>query len=263
MNIEVAANSLLEAEKTKVPISPFTSQYEEITAEEAYQIQLHVIKSKLDAGATVKGLKIGLTSKAMQEMLNVYTPDYGHILNTMVYEQNQPVDANQFIHPRVEFEIAFVLKEDLKGPNVTIQDVYRATDYVVPAIELIDSRIKDWKIKFEDTVADNGSSAGAILGNQKTMISEVDLPTIEMKAYKNNNLFDTATGAAVLGDPAKAVVWLANELWKYGISLQKGQFILAGALSKAVDVINGEEYEADFGPLGKVSVTFAKAGVLK
>jgi 2-keto-4-pentenoate hydratase len=263
MDIQTAANALLEAEKTRIPISPFTSAEEQISAEDAYGIQLELIKSKLNAGATVKGMKIGLTSKAMQEMLNVYTPDYGHILDSMVYEQTHPVNTDQFIQPRVEFEIAFVLKEDLKGPNVTIEDVYQATEYVVPAIEIIDSRIKDWKIKFEDTVADNGSSAGAILGDTKTPISAVDLATVEMKAFKNNELFDTATGAAVLGNPAKAVAWLANELGKYDITLRKGQFILAGALSKAVDVVAGEEYEADFGPLGKVAVSFEKVGVVK
>lgn len=261
MNIRLAVDALLEAEKSKLPISPFTQQGE-ITADTAYAIQLQLIQKKLDAGATVKGMKIGLTSKAMQEMLNVFTPDYGHILDSMVYEQTKPVNTEQFIQPRVEFEIAFVLKEDLKGPNVTIEDVYKATEYIVPAIEIIDSRIKNWKIKFEDTVADNGSSAGAILGDKKTQVQDVDLVTVEMKAFKNKEHFDTATGAAVLGNPAKAVAWLANELSKYKISLKSGQFILAGALSKAVDVLPGDEYEADFGPLGKVSVSFEKAGVL-
>lgn len=263
MNIQAAVDALLEAEKTKEAIAPFTSLQESITADDAYNIQLQVIQSKLDQGAAVKGMKIGLTSKAMQEMLNVYTPDYGHILDSMVYEENQPVDIAQFIHPRVEFEIAFVLKEDLVGPNVTLEDVHRATDYVVPAIEIIDSRIKDWKIKFEDTVADNGSSAGAILAEKKTAIGDVDLASVEMKAFKNGELFDSATGAAVLGNPANAVVWLANELARYNISLKKGQFILAGALSKAVDVADGDQYEADFGSLGKVSASFVKAGVLK
>jgi len=263
MNIQAAANALLEAERLKTPISPFTSLPEEITPRDAYSIQLQVIQSKLETGATVKGMKIGLTSKAMQEMLNVYTPDYGHILDSMVYEQNQPIDITQFIHPRVEFEIAFVLKEDLKGPNVTVEDVIQATDYVVPAIEIIDSRIRDWKIKFEDTVADNGSSAGAILGNTKVPLDGLDLPAVEMKAYKNNQQFDAATGAAVLGNPIEAVVWLANELASYDISLKKGQFILAGALSKAVDIVDGDEYSADFSALGKVSASFVKAGVTK
>ncbi|PYF05790.1 2-keto-4-pentenoate hydratase [Ureibacillus chungkukjangi] len=263
MNIQAAANALLEAEKTKTPISPFTSLVEQITAGDAYSIQLQVIQTKIEAGATVKGMKIGLTSKAMQEMLNVYTPDYGHILDSMVYEQNQPVDLTQFISPKVEFEIAFVLKEDLKGPNLTAEDVIRATDYVVPAIEIIDSRIKDWKIKFEDTVADNGSSAGAVLGATKTPLDGLDLAAVEMKAYKNNVHYDSATGAAVLGNPVEAVVWLANELGTYDISLKKGQFILAGALSKAVEIAEGEEYSADFGVLGKVSVSFVKAGVTK
>lgn len=263
MNIQAAANELLEAEKTKKTIAPFTSSSEEISVEDAYAIQLQVIKSKLDDGATVKGMKIGLTSKAMQDMLKVYTPDYGHILDSMVYEANSQVDIEQFIQPKVEFEIAFVLKQDLKGPNVTVEEVLEATDYVVPAIEIIDSRIEDWKIKFEDTVADNGSSAGAVLGETKTSVKGIDLAAVEMNAYKNGALFDTATGAAVLGDPAKAVAWLANELGQYDISLRAGDFVLAGALSKAVPFEDGDQFEADFGVLGKVGISFVKAGVAK
>ncbi|MBM7609404.1 2-keto-4-pentenoate hydratase [Lysinibacillus composti] len=263
MNIQAAANALLEAERSKNPIAPFTSLSEEITVQDAYGIQLQYIQSKLDAGATLKGMKIGLTSKAMQDMLKVYTPDYGHILDTMVYEPNSKVEMDQFIQPKVEFEIAFVLNKDLKGPNVTVEDVLDATDYVVPAIEIIDSRIEDWKIKFEDTVADNGSSAGAVLGEQKTSVEGLDLAAVEMNAYKNGELFDSATGAAVLGDPAKAVAWLANELASYDIQLGAGDFVLAGALSKAVPFNEGDEFEADFGVLGKVGISFVKAGVVK
>ncbi len=170
MNIQEAAEMLLKAEREKTPIAPFTSTTEAISVTDAYAIQLYQVQQKLDQGALVKGLKIGLTSKAMQEMLNVHTPDYGFILDTMMYEENRPISTTQFILPRVEFEIAFVLKKDLKGPNVTVEDVVNATDYVVPAMEIIDSRIADWEIQFEDTVADNGSSAGAILGSQRSNI---------------------------------------------------------------------------------------------
>ncbi len=166
MSIQIMAEALLEAEQSKKPIAPLTETNKSITAADAYAVQLAQIRQKMDAGATVKGLKIGLTSKAMQEMLNVYTPDYGFILDTMVYDEVDGLVTESFIQPKVEFEIAFVFNKELKGPNVTVQDVIDATDYVVPAVEIIDSRIEDWNIKFEDTVADNGSSAGAILGEE-------------------------------------------------------------------------------------------------
>ncbi|RUL55056.1 2-keto-4-pentenoate hydratase [Lysinibacillus antri] len=262
MNIETAANALLNAEQERTTIAPFTSSTD-ISAEDAYRIQLLTIERKIQQGATLKGMKIGLTSKAMQDMLNVYTPDYGHILDDMVYEENEPIEVDKFIQPKVEFEIAFVLNQDLKGPNIIENDVLQATQYVVPAIEIIDSRIEDWKIKFEDTVADNGSSAGAVLGKKKTLLKGIDLAAIEMKAFKNGEQFDSATGAAVLGNPVKAVVWLANELANYNISLRKGDFVLAGALSKAVPFEEGDQFSADFGVLGEVSISFAKAGVKK
>jgi len=204
-------------------------------------------------------LKIGLTSKAMQEMLNVYTPDYGFILDSMVYEEQQDVSAELFIQPKVEFELAFVFKKALKGPNVTVQDVMDATAYVVPAVEIIDSRIADWKIKFEDTVADNGSSAGAILGKKHTPLKDIeDITNVGMSVYKNDELIDQATSAAVLGNPLNAVVWLANEISEYGVSIEPGMFVLSGALSKAVAFKTDDHFEADFGALGKVSVNISR-----
>lgn len=260
MNIQQAATSLLLAEENKQPIAPFTSSTEEISVEEAYAIQLFQINEKLKAGATVKGLKIGLTSKVMQEMFNVDTPDFGHILDDMVFDASEPINHQSFIQPKVEFEIAFILKEDLQGPGITAEDVLAATDYVVPAIEIIDSRIADWQFKFEDTVADNGSSAGVVLGTQRTAIQSVDLSQVVMRAYHNGELFDEATGAAVMGHPANAVAWLANMVGVYDIPLKKGYFILAGALSKAVPFIGGDSFTAKFEGLGEVSVMFNKEG---
>lgn len=261
MNIQEAAEMLLKAERTKTPIAPFTSSTETITVDDAYAIQLYQIQQRLDEGAVAKGLKIGLTSKAMQEMLNVHTPDYGFVLDTMVYEENRPVSPTRFIQPKVEFEIAFVLKKDLKGPNVTAEDVINATDYVVPAMEIIDSRIADWEIQFEDTVADNGSSAGAILGSQRTKLNDIDLGNVVMNAYKNGELIDTAKGSAVLDNPINAVVWLANEVAKYNVTLEAGMFILSGALSKAVSFAGGDSFTADFGLLGKVNLSFQDVAV--
>ncbi|MBD3107250.1 fumarylacetoacetate hydrolase family protein [Bacillus sp. AGMB 02131] len=263
MDIQLAAAQLLEAERLKQPIPPLTDTYQNMTANDAYTVQLAQIRQKVNAGATVKGLKIGLTSKAMQEMLNVYTPDYGFILDTMIYDGVEDVSADRFLQPKVEFEIAFVFNKELKGPNVTVQDVIDATAYVVPAVEIIDSRIKDWQIKFEDTVADNGSSAGAILGQKRTLLSDIeDIANIPMVVKKNGQFLDESTSAAVLGNPFNAVVWLANEVSVYGITIEPGMFVLSGALSKAVSFEAGDEFEADFGILGKVSVNISR-GLVK
>ena len=262
MDIQKLASLLLEAEATKQAIAPLTENYPSIQPADAYAIQLHQIEQKKQQGAVVKGLKIGLTSKAMQEMLGVYTPDYGFILDTMVFQESEPVPIARFLQPKVEFEIAFVFKKALKGPNVTVEDVIDATDYVVPSVEIIDSRIADWKIKFEDTVADNGSSAGAILGEKATPLCEIDdITAILMRVSKNGELIDEATSAAVLGNPLNAVVWLANELSAYGVSIEPGMFVLSGALSKAVPFEAGDSFEADFGVLGKVRASFAKVEV--
>lgn len=262
MDIQKLAGQLLEAEATKQAIAPLTETNPSIQPADAYAIQLHQIEQKKQQGAIVKGLKIGLTSKAMQEMLGVYTPDYGFILDTMVFQETEPVPVERFLQPKVEFEIAFIFNKALKGPDVTVADVIDATDYVVPSIEIIDSRIADWKIKFEDTVADNGSSAGAILGQKATPLSAIeDITAIEMKAWKNGEMIDEATSAAVLGNPLNAVVWLANALSDYGVSIEPGMFALSGALSKAVPFEAGDSFEADFGVLGKVSATFAKVEV--
>ncbi|WP_138416350.1 2-keto-4-pentenoate hydratase [Aquibacillus sediminis] len=259
MDIEKAVASIIEAEKSKVPIAPLTSSEQSISVDDAYQIQLGIVRDKLNQEAKIVGKKIGLTSKAMQEMLNVNEPDYGHIFDDMVYKNNASIAIDQYIEPRIEFEIAFVLKKDLKGPGVTAEDVKKATDYVVPAFEIIDSRIKDWKIKFEDTVADNGSSAGIILGDQHTAVEEIDLPEVDMTVYRNDTFLDAATGAAVMGNPLDAVAWLANAIGSYDITLHAGEVILAGALSKAIPIEDGDTFRADFS-IGTVSASFYKGG---
>ncbi|WP_156290619.1 2-keto-4-pentenoate hydratase [Oceanobacillus salinisoli] len=257
MNIKEAAQVLIEAEKTKQTIEPFTSS-NDLTKDEAYQIQLDMIDYKKRNGAKVVGKKIGLTSKAMQDMLGVSIPDYGHLLDNMIYREETAISLDEFIQPKVEFEIGFVLKEKLQGPGVTIEDVVKATDYVVPAVEIIDSRIRDWKIKFEDTVADNGSSAGAIIGKDSKPLSEIALPEVKMSLYRNEAFIDSAYGSAVMGNPIEAVAWLANEVGTYDISLNPGEIILAGALSKALPIEGGDTFKAEFENLGTVSATFKK-----
>lgn len=193
----------------------------------------------------------------MQEMLGADRPDYGHIFDDMIYSQGEAIPVEKYIAPRVEFEIAFVLKEDIDGENVTVENIREAIDYVVPAAEIIDSRIRDWKIKFENTVADNGSSAGAVFGSGRMELEEVDLPKVKMEVYKNDEKLDEGYGSAVLGNPLEAVVWLGKALNQYGISLKKGEKVLAGALTKAVDVKSGDHFRATFENLGEVEVLFS------
>jgi len=256
LNIQVAAEQILEAERTKTTIAPFTSTTN-ISVDDAYKIQLIQIEEKLKNSPLV-GMKIGLTSEVMQKMFNVDTPDFGHILQSMVYDNNSLVSKSNFIQPKVEFELAFILKDDLKGPNVTEEQVLAATKAIAPAIEIIDSRITDWKFKFEDTVADNGSSAGAIVGELADVPSYEELGQIEVIASKNGQQFDQGMSSAVMGNPAKAVAWLANMLSEYDITLKAGQFILAGAITAAVTFNAGDVFEVDYGKYGKVTVTFTE-----
>ena len=256
MNELTIAQSLLEAYETKQPIAPITTSQPSITVDEAYRIQLAQIESRIANGDVIVGKKIGLTSKVMQQMFNVTEPDYGHILASMVLADGDEVAIHHMIQPKIEFEIAFVLKEDVQGPGVTAEQIIAATDYVVPAFEIIDSRIEDWKIRFEDTVADNGSSAYAILGGKPKRLEEINLETLGMNIIKNGHFVDHATGAAVMGNPVNAVVWLANALGKYNIGLKKGEFVLSGALTAALPVEAGDTFTADFAHLGTIQVSF-------
>ncbi|WP_138419590.1 2-keto-4-pentenoate hydratase [Aquibacillus sediminis] len=263
MNIQAEANRLREAEKNKQSIEPLTDTFPTITVDDAYSIQLQQIEEKIANGATVVGKKIGLTSKVMQDMFQVKEPDYGHLLDHMLHIDGEDISLDSFIEPKLEFEIAFILKDDLQGPGVSLIDVMEATDYVVPAFEVIDSRIKDWNIRFEDTVADNGSSARAIIGGHPTPIETIDLSHLGMVVYRNGKLLDTATGAAVMGNPCRAVAWLANALGKYGISLHKGEIVLSGALTAAIPVHEGDTFTADFAHVGSVSASFTREGDAK
>lgn len=244
---------IYNAEKNRAPIESFTDQYSDMTEKEAYGVQLAYVDNRLNDGAEIVGKKIGLTSKAMQDMLGVDKPDYGHIFDDMVYDSTISSDA--FIWPRVEFEIGFKLKKNIDSNNISMDTVIDAIDSAVPVAELIDSRIKDWKIKFEDTVSDNGSSAGMIIGEGRKNLSDIDLPNVKMEVFKNDEKLDEGYGSAVLGNPLEAVVWLAKSLSEYDISLKKGEFILAGALTKAVDIEKGDRFKASFENLGEVSLT--------
>lgn len=256
MTVTTFAQALQAAYETKKPIVPLTKTNPQLTVDDAYAIQLAQIEAFVAAGDVVVGKKIGLTSKAMQQMFHVTEPDYGHILQSMVLADGDDVALSRLLQPKIEFEIAFFLKEDVQGPGVTAAHIIQATDYVVPAFEIIDSRIADWQIRFEDTVADNGSSAYAILGGKPTKLEDIDLATVGINISRNGQYIDHAAGAAVMGNPIEAVVWLANALGKYGIALKAGEFVLSGALTAALPIAAGETYRADFAHLGAIQVTF-------
>lgn len=254
--IENIADTLLEAERSKKALSPLTVQFTDLNVMDAYNVQLEVVRKKLKEGRKVIGKKVGLTSVAMQKMLGVAEPDYGHLLDDMKVENGRAVKMSNFLSPKIEAEIGFVLSEDLKGPNVTFLDVLMATKHVIPTLEIIDSRIADWKIDLVDTVADNGSSAMVVVGDTVTNINGLDLRSVGMDLYKNDKMIATGSGAAALGHPAHAIAWLANKLHEFGITLKAGELILPGALSAAATVTEGDTVTARFGPVGSVSVTF-------
>jgi 2-keto-4-pentenoate hydratase len=254
--IKEIAEELLQAERNKLAIAPLTEQYSDLNVTDAYQIQLEVTKRKVSEGRTIIGKKVGLTSVAMQKMLGVDEPDYGHLFDDMKVEDGGKVKVSDMLSPKIEAEIGFILKEDLEGPNVTFLDVLMSTEYIVPTLEIIDSRIADWKIKLVDTVADNGSSAKVVVGSKLSEIDGLDLRSLGMVFYKNEEMVATGSGAAALGHPAHAIAWLANKLHEFGITLKAGELILPGALSAALTVQAGDVISAQFGPLGSVSVTF-------
>jgi 2-oxopent-4-enoate hydratase len=225
--------------------------------EEAYQVQTINIDARLSAGARMVGKKIGLTSPAMQQMLGVGEPDYGQLLDDMLLYQGVDFDASTLLQARIEGEIAFVMDQDLMGPGITPTDVARATAGVTPALEIIDSRVKDWKIKIQDTVADNASAAAFILGASLTPLGSLDLRHVGFVLSKNGQLAGTGAGAAVLGSPIQSVAWLINKMGEMGVGVKAGEIILSGAASAAVPVAAGDSIHLVVDRLGEVACRFA------
>jgi 2-keto-4-pentenoate hydratase len=254
--VKELAQALHRAEHTKEPIEPLTEQHPDIDIADAYAVQLEGIRERMDAhGGQIVGWKVGLTSKAMQQMLNVDQPDFGHLLDSMRIDEGTDIDCGEMIWPRVEPEVAFQLKTDLRGPGVTADQVIAATEFLIPSLEVIDSRVKDWKIKLCDTISDNASCARFVLGRQRTPIEGFDVRLIGMNYYLNGELVNTATSAAVIGNPAEAVAWLANTLAPYGHYLQAGQVVMPGSLVAAVDAKPGGHIRADFDRIGSVELS--------
>jgi len=255
--ISQLAAALYEAEKSTVPVATLTDQYQ-LTNDEAYAIQLEGMKLRLADGHRIVGKKIGLTSKAMQNALGVFEPDYGYIADYMMGYEGEAVALGELIAPKVEPEIAFVLKEDLQGPGITVADVLRATAGIMPAIEIIDSRVKGWKIKIQDTIADGASIGRVILSGKLTPIEDIDMRYMGLVLTKNGEVVATAAGAVVLGHPANAVAWLANKLAQYNIGLKKGEIIMSGSFTAACPVADGEHVTCHFDRIGSVSAYFKK-----
>jgi 2-keto-4-pentenoate hydratase len=253
---ERAAAELAEAERDRRPIEALTERWPDMSVVDAYEIQLANIRRRVDGGASVRGHKVGLSSRAMQQMMGVNEPDYGHLLHDMFIYEHAVVDATRYCAPRVEVEVGFILGEALSGPDCTVADVLRATEYVVPAIELIDSRIVDWKIKLPDTIADNASSAGVVLGARPVRLESVDVRLLGAVLRKNGSIVTTGAAGAVLGNPVTAVAWLANKVHSFGVTLEAGHVVLPGSCTRAVDIGPGDVIVADFEALGRVSVTF-------
>ncbi len=247
---------MYEALKQRRPIAPLTDAHPSMTIEDAYQVQMRMIQHRLDAGETVIGKKIGVTSKAVQQMLGVYQPDFGHLLSGMVYNEGEAIAVEGLIAPRAEAEVAFVLRHDLSGPGVTAADVLRATEFVLPCFEIVDSRIQDWKIKIQDTVADNASCGVFVLGSQARDPRELDLALAGMVLEKNGDVISTSAGASVQGSPVNAVAWLANTMGRLGIPLRAGEVILSGSQSPLVPVVRGDSLFCSVGGLGGCSVRF-------
>lgn len=258
--LSALARDLACAERDRTPIAPLTATTPELTVEDAYQIQKLNIERRLAAGSVVRGRKVGLTSKPMQQMLGVSEPDFGVVLDDMLIEDGGEVDLARFIQPKVEGEIAFLLEHDLVGPGVTSIAALRATAGVIPVLEIIDSRIADWKIGLVDTVADNASSAAVVLGGRVTSVTAIDLRLVGMVLTCDAELVDTGAGAAVLGNPATCVAWIANKLAAFGEKLHAGDVVLAGALHRAVPLSAGTVVRAEFAHLGSVTARIVDSG---
>ena len=254
--IEALGDSLYDALVARTPIAPLSAAHPDMTIEDAYHVQQRMIARRLEKGDRVIGKKIGVTSKAVMNMLGVHQPDFGYLLDSMVFNEGESVDMDTLIQPKAEGEIAFLLKKDLQGPGVTAADVLAATEGVMACFEIVDSRIQDWKIKIQDTVTDNASCGVFVLGDQLVDIADLDLALAGMVLEKNGEIVVTGAGAATMAHPVNAMVWLANMLGSLGIALKAGDIVLSGAMGAMVPVARGDNLRMTIGGIGGCSVRF-------
>jgi len=253
---EELAERLRNAGASRTPCDSLTSNHPDLSVEDAYAIQGINLDRRIADGARLVGRKIGLTSRAIQEWLGVAEPDFGGLLSTMSVPNCGTAPIDELLQPRVEGELAFVLKRSLSGPGITAAEVIAATDLLLPAIEIIDSRIKDWKFTIQDTIADNASSGMFVVGSQPMSLNQIDMKTIGLTLRKNGEVVSTGAGAACLADPVNAVVWLANKLGELGTEIEAGQVILSGALGPVTPVVPGDYVTVQIGRMGEVGVRF-------
>ena len=255
--IQQYGDQLYNAMINRTPIRPLTERHPDMSLETAYQISLHMLERRLAAGEKVIGKKIGLTSLAVQTMLGVDQPDFGYLTDAMAFSQGQDMPISErLMQPRAEGEIAFILKKDLLGPGITNADVMAATDCVIPCFEVVDSRVENWQIKIQDTIADNASCGLFVLGDKAVSPRKVDLMTCGMVVEKNGQLLSTGAGAAALGSPLNCVTWLANKLGEFGMPLKAGEVILSGSLVPLEPVKAGDFMSVSIGGIGNASVRF-------
>lgn len=259
-DVQAASERLLEAYRTGRPTDPLTPDYPDATLETAYRIQQAQVDAWVAGGDAVRGHKVGLSSKAMQRMAGVDQPDFGHLTQRMFHLEHAPIPEGTYIQPRVEPEIAFVLGMPLEGPGVTVADAVRAVDFVLPALEIIDSRVRDWKIGIFDTISDNASSGGVVLGSTPVGVREVDLRLFGCNLHVNGELVATGAGGAVLGSPVNALVWLANTIGPLGVRLEPGHVVLPGSFTKAFALAPGDSVVSTLGGLGSVTAVMGRKG---
>jgi 2-oxopent-4-enoate/cis-2-oxohex-4-enoate hydratase len=249
-------NQLHQAWENASQIPPITDSLPKITVEEAYQIQLKLMAKRIAEGEAVVGKKIGITAKVVMKMLGVDQPDFGHLMSGMEFQESQSLPFNKFCQPKGEGEIAFLLKKDLTGPGITRDQIIEATECVMPAFEIVDSRIQDWNIKIQDTIADNASAGAFVIGSSRTSLKGLDLATCGMVLKKNGEIIGTGNGAATLDHPLNAVGWLANTLGSLGMSLKAGEIILSGSLSVMFPIQSGDSLEMEIEGVGKTMCHF-------
>lgn len=256
--IEELGDELYAALRARRTLSPLTERWPEITIEDAYHVSLRMVRRRIDEdGERIIGKKIGVTSRPVQEALGVFQPDFGYLTDKMLYPNGGPMPiSEQLIQPRAEGEIAFKLRKDLDGPGVTNRDVVEATEYVMPCFEVVDSRIRDWKVKIQDTVADNASCGLFVLGDAHAKPDTLDFPNLKMRVYKNGKFLSEGLGSAALESPLNCVSWLANTLSKFGITLNAGDVVLSGSLVPLEPVIAGDQMRLELEGVGTASVRF-------
>ncbi|MBT00533.1 MAG: 2-oxo-hepta-3-ene-1,7-dioic acid hydratase [Oceanospirillaceae bacterium] len=260
--IKAAAEKLHQAEIGRKQIPALTLEYPELDMSDAYAIQKAWVDQKIATGRSVIGYKVGLTSRAMQMAVNIDEPDYGVLLDDMLFEDGATLKASDFLDPRIEVELAFILNKPLFGENVSIFDVYNATDYVIPSLELIAARCMrtdpetGYTRKVYDTISDNAANAGIILGGRPIKPTETDLRWAGAALYLNGKIEETGLASGVLGHPAKGISWVCKRFAPHGVGLEPGQIILAGSFTRPVPVKAGDTIHADFGPLGGIGLRF-------